>query len=47
MRIKRNGESGSTYLRHLKGQKDLEGEPLRRMEKLAEVSKAITHIIQF
>jgi len=42
MRIKRNGERGSPYLRPLEGEKVLEGEPLTRIEKLEEVTRAMT-----
>ena len=44
MRIKRKGESGSPCLRPLKGVKVLEGEPLTRIEKLEEVTRAMTHL---
>jgi len=46
MSIKRKGESGSPYLRPLEGVKIFEGEPFNRIEKLEEVTKAITHLTQ-
>jgi len=46
MRIKRKGERGSPCLRPLKGVNISEGEPFTRIEKLGEVTKAITHLIQ-
>jgi len=45
MRIKRKGESGSPCLRPMEGVKISEGEPFTRIEKLGEVTKAITHLI--
>jgi len=44
--MKRKGESGSPYRRPLEGIKGSEGEPLTRIEKLVEVTRAITHLIQ-
>jgi len=44
MKIK--GESGSPCLRPLEGVKISEGEPFTRIEKLGEVTKATTHLIQ-
>jgi len=44
MRMKQKGESGSPYLRPLEGVKILEGEPLTRIEKLEEVTRAMTHL---
>jgi len=46
MRMKRKGESGSPCLRPLEGVKFLEGEPLTKIEKLEEVTRAITHLTQ-
>jgi len=46
MRIKRKGESGSPCLRPLEGVKVLEGEPLTRIEKLEEATRAMTHLTQ-
>jgi len=46
MRMKRKAESGSPYLRPLEGIKVLEREPLTNIEKLEEVTKAMTHLTQ-
>jgi hypothetical protein len=47
MRMKRKGERGSPCLRPLEGRKVSEGEPLNRIEKLEEVTRAKTHLTQF
>jgi len=46
MMIKRKGERGSPYLRPLEGVKISEGEPFTKIEKLEEVTRAITHLTQ-
>jgi len=46
MRMKRKGESGSPCLRPLEGRKISEGEPLTNIEKLEEVTRAMTHLTQ-
>jgi len=44
MRIKTKGDSGSPCLRPLVGVNVLDGEPLTRIQKLDEVTRAITHL---
>ena len=46
MRMKRKVESGSPYLSPLEGRKISEGEPLIKIEKLEEVTRAMTHLTQ-
>jgi len=46
MRMKRKGESGSPFVRPLEGIKVFEGEPLTRIEKMEEVTRAMTHLTQ-
>jgi len=42
--IKRKGESTSPFVRTLEGIKISEGEPFTKIEKLEEVTKAMTHL---
>jgi len=44
MRMKRKGESGSPYMRPLEGRIISKGEPLTSIEKLEEVTRAMTHL---
>jgi len=44
MRMKRKGESGSPRLRPLEGIKVSDGKPLTKIEKLEEVTRAMTHL---
>jgi len=44
--MKRKGERGSPCLSPLKGRKIFEGEPLSKIENLAEVTRALTHLIE-
>jgi len=46
MKMKRKGESGSPCLRPLEGIKVSEGEPSTKIEKLEEVTRAMTHLTQ-
>jgi len=46
MRMKRKGESRSPCLSPLEGRKISEREPLTKIEKLEEVTRAMTHLIQ-
>jgi len=46
MRMKRKGERGSPCLWPLEGINISEGDPLTRIEKLTEVTRAITHLTQ-
>ena len=45
-KTKRRGERGSPCLRPLDGLKGLDGEPLTKIDKLEEVTKATTHLTQ-
>lgn len=45
MNMKRKGESGSPCLSPLEERKISEGEPLIKIEKLEEVTRAMTHLI--